>query len=284
MSAPNVQLVRLDLGGQPRWVVRTADSDSLLAVSLDDLLQVSLDEARAAVEAAVPTADLDGAVLAPIESQEVWAAGVTYERSRDGRIAESTEADVYERVYQAQRPEVFFKAPAHRVVADGEPVGVRADSPWNAPEPELGLVLNAAGEVFGYVPGNDVSSRSIEGENPLYLPQAKVYERSCSLGPGIVPVWAAPELPFPIAMRVERGDAIAFEGSTSTASITRGFEDLSAWLMAALDFPVGAILLTGTGIVPDESFSLQAGDRVTVDIEGIGALTNPVVQVGRNLG
>ena len=163
-------------------------------------------------------------------------------------------------------------------------MGVRADSPWNAPEPELGLVLNAAGEVFGYVPGNDVSSRSIEGENPLYLPQAKVYERSCSLGPGIVPVWAAPELPFPIAMRVRRGDAIAFEGATSTASLTRGFEDLSAWLMAALDFPVGAILLTGTGIVPDESFSLQAGDLVTVDIEGIGALTNPVIQVGRNLG
>ena len=279
-----MQLVRLELGGQPRWVVRTADSDSLLAVSLDDLLQVSLDEARAAVEAAVPTADLDGAVLAPIESQEVWAAGVTYERSRDGRIAESTEADVYERVYQAQRPEVFFKASAHRVVADGEPVGVRADSPWNAPEPELGLVLNAAGEVFGYVPGNDVSSRTIEGENPLYLPQAKVYERSCSLGPGIVPVWAAAELPYEIAMRVERGDAVAFAGSTSTASITRGFDDLSAWLMAALDFPVGAILLTGTGIVPDESFTLQAGDRVTVDIEGIGALTNPVVQVGRNLG
>ena len=265
-------------------MVRTADSDSLLQFSLDDLLQVSLDEARAAVEAAEPAAGLAGALLAPIESQEVWAAGVTYERSRDGRIEESTEGDVYERVYQAQRPEVFFKAPAHRVVADGEPVGVRADSPWNAPEPELGLVLNAAGEVFGYVPGNDVSSRSIEGENPLYLPQAKVYERSCSLGPGIVPVWAAPELPFEIAMRVRRGEAIAFEGATSTASLTRGFEDLSAWLMAALDFPVGAILLTGTGIVPDESFSLQAGDLVTVDIEGIGALTNPVVQVGRTLG
>jgi 2-dehydro-3-deoxy-D-arabinonate dehydratase len=130
---------------------------------------------------------------------------VTYERSRDGRIEESTEGDVYERVYRAQRPEVFFKSTAHRVVGDGGAVGVRADSPWNAPEPELGLVLNAAGEIFGYVPGNDVSSRSIEGENPLYLPQAKVYEKSCALGPGIVPVWAAPELPFPIALRVERG-------------------------------------------------------------------------------
>ena len=283
MSTPAVQLVRLDLDGQARWVVRTADSDSLLAVSLDDLLRVPLDEARALVESAVPTGHLSGGVLAPVESQEVWAAGVTYEQSRDGRIEESTEGDVYERVYLAQRPEVFFKATAQRVVSDGQPVGVRIDSPWNAPEPELGLVLNAAGEVFGYVPGNDVSSRSIEGENPLYLPQAKVYDRSCALGPGIVPVWAAPELPFLIAMRVQRGDVLAFEGSTSTASIMRGFDDLAAWLMAALDFPVGAVLLTGTGIVPDDSFSLQAGDLVTVDIAGIGALSNPVVQVGRDL-
>ena len=279
-----MQLVRLELDGQPRWVVRTADSGSLLAVSLDDLLQVSLDEARTAVESAVPAADLGGALLAPIQSQEVWAAGVTYERSRDGRIAESTEADVYERVYQAQRPEVFFKAPAQRVVADGEPVGVRADSPWNAPEPELGLVLNAAGEVFGYVPANDVSSRDHRrGEPALPAPGQGLRavlltgarDRSGLGGPGAA-------LPDRDARRA-RG-RIAFEGSTSTASITRGFEDLSAWLMAALDFPVGAILLTGTGIVPDESFSLQAGDRVTVDIEGIGVLTNPVVQVGRNLG
>ena len=283
MSAPRVQLVRVEVGGQARWVSRTADSDSLLAVSLDDLLRVSLDGARAAVESAAPTAHFSGALLAPIESQEVWAAGVTYERSRDGRVEESTEGDVYERVYLAQRPEVFFKATAQRVVGDGQPVGVRADSPWNVPEPELGLVLNAAGEIFGYVVGDDVSSRSIEGENPLYLPQAKMYERSCALGPGIVPIWAAPELPFPIALRVQRGDGVAFEGATSTGSITRGFEDLAAWLMAALDFPVGAILLTGTGIVPDDSFSLQAGDIVTVDIAGIGALTNPVVLVGRDL-
>ena len=283
MSAPTVQLIRIEGGGQARWVSRSADSDALLEVSLDDLLRVSVEEARAAVESAAPTAHIRGALLAPIESQEVWAAGVTYERSRDGRVEESTEGDIYERVYLAQRPEVFFKATAQRVVGDGQPVGVRADSPWNVPEPELGLVLNAAGEIFGYVPGNDVSSRSIEGENPLYLPQAKVYERSCAIGPGIVPVWAAPALPFPIALRVQRGDAIAFEGSTSTESITRSFEDLAAWLMAALDFPVGAVLLTGTGIVPDDSFSLQAGDLVTVDIAGIGALTNPVVQVGRIL-
>ena len=231
---------------------------------------------------AVPAAGLGGAALPPVDSQEVWGTGVTYERSRAGRVAESTEGGIYDRVYLARRPEIFFKATAQRVVGDGQPVGIRADSPWNVPEPELGIVLNAAGEIFGYVVGDDVSSRSIEGENPLYLTQAKVYDRSCALGPGIVPAWAASG-PFDIALRVQRGDTVAFEGSTSTASITRRFQDLAAWLMAALAFPVGVVLLTGTGIVPDESFSLRAGDVVTIDIPGIGTLTNPVVLVGRYL-
>ncbi len=284
MTSPTLQLVRLGVGGEARWAVRTEAGDAPLGVGLDDLLRMSLDEARVAVDAADAAADLGGTVLPPVDSQEVWAAGVTYERSKAGRMEESTEAGVYDRVYAARRPEVFFKATAQRVVGNGEPVGVRADSPWNAPEPELGLVLNASGEVFGYAVGNDVSSRSIEGENPLYLPQAKVYDRSCSLGTGIVPTWAAPELPFDISLSVQRGDAVAYEGSTSTASITRPFEDLAAWLMAALTFPVGAVLLTGTGIVPDESFTLRAGDVVTVDIPGIGTLTNPVVLVGRDLG
>ena len=278
-----MELVRLEIGGEPAWVARTQAGSAPLRIGLDDLLRLSLREARAAVDAARPAAGLGGALLAPVESQEVWAAGVTYERSRDGRIEESTEGDVYERVYTAQRPEVFFKSTAQRVVADRQSVGVRTDSPWNVPEAELGLVLNAAGEIFGYVVGDDVSSRSIEGENPLYLPQAKVYERSCALGPGIVPAWAAPTPPFEIALRVQRGDVVAFEGSASTASITRRFEDLVAWLMAALHFPVGAVLLTGTGIVPDESFSLRADDVVTIDISGIGTLTNPVVLVGRDL-
>jgi 2-dehydro-3-deoxy-D-arabinonate dehydratase len=235
------------------------------------------------VESAGAAADLGGTLLPPVDTQEVWGAGVTYEQSRAGRVEESTEGGIYDRVYLAQRPEVFFKATAQRVVGDGQPVGIRADSPWNAPEPELGLVLNAGGEIFGYVVGDDVSSRSIEGENPLYLSQAKVYERSCALGPGIVPVWAAPATPFHIALRVERGEVIAFEGSTSTANIVRRFEDLAAWLMAALAFPVGVVLLTGTGIVPNESFSLRAGDIVTIDIPGVGTLTNPVVLVGRDL-
>jgi 2-dehydro-3-deoxy-D-arabinonate dehydratase len=283
LTAPAVQLVRLDIGGEVRWVARTQVGNAPLRVGLDDLLRLSLDEARAVVASAVPAAGLGGAALPPVDSQEVWGTGVTYEQSRAGRVAESTEGGIYDRVYLARRPEIFFKAMAQRVVGDGQPVGIRADSPWNVPEPELGIVLNAAGEIFGYVVGDDVSSRSIEGENPLYLTQAKVYDRSCALGPGIVPAWAAPALPFDIALRVQRGDAVAFEESTSTASITRRFEDLAAWLMAATTFPVGVILLTGTGIVPNESFSLRAGDVVTIDIPGIGTLTNPVVLVGRDL-
>lgn len=283
MTAPEQQLVRLHVGGETRWVVRTAAGDAPLPVGLDDLLRLPLTEARAAVELAEAAERLDGTLLPPVDSQEVWAAGVTYERSRVGRVEESTEGGVYDRVYRARRPEVFLKATAHRVVGDGQPVGIRVDSPWNAPEPELGLVLNAAGKIFGYLIGNDMSSRSIEGENPLYLPQAKVYDRSCALGPGIVPAWAAPAPPFAIACRVRRGDSVAFEGSTTTARLTRPFEDLAAWLMAALTFRVGAVLLTGTGIVPDESFTLRAGDVVTIDIPGVGTLTNPVVLVGRDL-
>jgi 2-dehydro-3-deoxy-D-arabinonate dehydratase len=283
LSAPAVQLVRLDVGGEVGWAARTQVGDAPLRVGLDDLLRLSLSEARAAVESAGAAADLGGTLLPPVDTQEVWGAGVTYEQSRAGRVEESTEGGIYDRVYLAQRPEVFFKATAQRVVGDGQPVGIRADSPWNAPEPELGLVLNAGGEIFGYMVGDDVSSRSIEGENPLYLSQAKVYERSCALGPGIVPVWAAPATPFHIALRVERGEAVAFEGSTSTANIVRRFEDLAAWLMAALAFPVGVVLLTGTGIVPNESFSLRAGDIVTIDIPGVGTLNNPVVLVGRDL-
>jgi 2-dehydro-3-deoxy-D-arabinonate dehydratase len=283
LTAMATGLVRLELDGEAVWAVRTPEGDCPLRVGLDDLLRSPLDEARASVESAGAPADLDGTLLAPVESQEVWGAGVTYERSRDGRMEESTEGGVYDRIYVARRPEVFFKATAPRVVGPGQPVGVRSDSPWNAPEPELGLVLNAAGEIFGYVIGNDVSSRSIEGENPLYLPQAKVYDRSCALGPAIVPVWAAPAPPFDITLRVERGDEVAFAGSTTTASLTRSFADLAAWLTAALTFADGVVLLTGTGIVPEESFNLRPGDVVTIDVPGLGTLANPVVLVGRDL-
>jgi 2-dehydro-3-deoxy-D-arabinonate dehydratase len=259
--------------------MRDQDGDRALGCGLADLLALPLDQSRERVERATSVDFVDAPLLAPVDDQEVWAAGVTYARSRDGRMDESVDASVYDRVYKAERPELFFKALPNRVVAPGEPVGIRADSQWNVPEAELGLVLNRFGEVFGYVAGNDVSSRSIEGANPLYLPQAKVYEKSCSLGPAIVPAWSV-DGPFEIALDVSRGGRSVFAGRASTAALTRTTEDLSRWLMSALTFPSGAILLTGTGIVPEDDFTLQEGDVVTIDIDGIGTLVNPVITVG----
>ncbi|MCU1473206.1 fumarylacetoacetate hydrolase family protein [Amnibacterium sp.] len=274
-------LVRLATADGPVWAALHDDGGVPLGASLAELLALPLDAARTRIDAAAG-APVQGRLLAPVDEQEVWAAGVTYERSRDERMAESTEASIYDRVYVAERPEVFFKAPAARVVAPGEPVGIRADSDWDVPEPELGLVFNAAGELFGFVPGNDMSSRSIEGENPLYLPQAKVYEAACALGPAIVPVWDATG-PFGIGLTITRNDEVVFTGTTSTSTITRDFADLGAWLFAAMPFPAGAVLLTGTGIVPEEGFTLAAQDVVTVSIEQVGTLVNPVQVVGRDL-
>ncbi|HEY0373436.1 MAG TPA: fumarylacetoacetate hydrolase family protein [Amnibacterium sp.] len=274
-------LVRLATTDGPVWAALHDDGGVPLGASLAELLALPVDAARARIDAATG-APVQGRLLAPVDEQEVWAAGVTYERSRDERMAESTEASIYDRVYVAERPEVFFKAPASRVVAPGDPVGIRADSDWDVPEPELGLVFNAAGELFGFVPGNDMSSRSIEGENPLYLPQAKVYEAACALGPAIVPVWDATG-PFGIGLTITRNDEVVFTGTTSTSTITRDFADLGAWLFAAMPFPAGAVLLTGTGIVPEEGFTLAAEDVVTVSIEQVGTLVNPVRVVGRDL-
>jgi 2-dehydro-3-deoxy-D-arabinonate dehydratase len=274
-------LVRLQATDGPVWAALHDDGGVPLGATLAELLALPLDEARARIDA-VSGGPVQGRLLAPVDEQEVWAAGVTYERSRDERMAESSEASIYDRVYVAERPEVFFKAPAARVVAPGEPVGIRADSDWDVPEPELGLVFNAAGELFGYVAGNDMSSRSIEGENPLYLPQAKVYEAACALGPAIVPVWDATG-PFGIELTITRNDEVVFTGTTSTSTITRQLADLGAWLFAAMPFPAGAVLLTGTGIVPEEGFTLAAEDVVTVSIEQVGTLVNPVRVVGRDL-
>lgn len=226
-------------------------------------------------------ARIDGPVrvLAPVDTQEVWAAGVTYRRSRDARKDESTTADVYDRVYVAERPELFFKAPAWRVRGPGEPIGVRADSAWNVPEPELGVVVASDGSIAGFVIGNDVSSRTIEGENPLYLPQAKVYDGSCALGPCLVPADKV-ALPLGIHLAIERDGRPEFEGSTTTAEITRSLEGLIEHLMRALALPDGAILLTGTGIVPAAPFTLLPGDVVRIGIGGLGTLANPVVSVG----
>ena len=234
------------------------------------------DALAAPSEARVPS---DARVLAPVESQEVWAAGVTYLRSREARVEESLDASPYDRVYLAERPELFFKSAGWRVRGPGAEVAVRADSPWNTPEPELALVLDASMAVAGYTVGNDVSSRSIEGENPLYLPQAKVYDGACALGPCIVPATEV-EPPFTITLRILREGLVAFEGTTSTERMKRGFEELAAYLGLALDFPHGAVLLTGTGVVPDSPFTLQEGDVVRIEVEGLGALENPVATVG----
>jgi 2-dehydro-3-deoxy-D-arabinonate dehydratase len=219
-----------------------------------------------------------GALLAPIDpAHEVWAAGVTYLRSRDARRAESQAADVYERVYVAARPELFFKAIGWRVVGDGMPIRIRGDSRWNAPEPELVIVLNRHREIVGYCAGNDVSSRDIEGENPLYLPQAKVYDGSCALGPGIALAAADEMRDLPIRLRIERGGATVFAGEATTTMMKRALSDLTDYLAAELDFPHGVFLMTGTCIVPGEDFTLQPGDVVEIQV-GSQVISNRVAR------
>jgi 2-dehydro-3-deoxy-D-arabinonate dehydratase len=218
-------------------------------------------------------------LLAPVDGPtEVWAAGVTYLRSRDARIEESHDPDIYERVYLADRPELFFKSAAWRVRGPGSPVGIRADSSLDIPEAELALMVTASGEIVGFTICNDVSSRSIESENPLYVPQAKVYNGSCALGPSVLPAWEAPSS-FDISLTVSRDSSVVFSGSTSTSQLVRPLSELVRWLYSSLDFPAGAVLSTGTGIVPDLSFTLTPGDVVSIDIPGIGTLTNPVVSL-----
>jgi 2-dehydro-3-deoxy-D-arabinonate dehydratase len=217
-------------------------------------------------------------MLPPVDGlTEVWAAGVTYERSSTARQEESQVADVYARVYSAERPELFFKSPAWRVCGPGEPIGIRPDSAVNVPEPELAVVCNAGGEIVGVTICNDVSSRSIEGENPLYLPQAKVYTGACALGPGIVPAWQAGDLrSLTISVAVRRGGSLAWDGRTTTAQLHRDLAHLVSYLFRHEDFPHGAVLSTGTGLVPELDFTLEPGDVVRIDIAGIGSLTNIV--------
>lgn len=214
----------------------------------------------------------------PLESQEVWAAGVTYYRSREARMEESAkEANVYDRVYTAERPELFFKATPHRVVGQGGEVRIRKDSAWNVPEPELALAVNRDGRIFGYTIGNDMSSRSIEGENPLYLPQAKVYDGSCALGPCLL----IPAQPLAkstvIRIRIRRGAADVFTGATELTQLKRAPEELVSYLYRESSFPNGCYLLSGTGIVPQGDFTLAPGDEVEITIEPIGTLVNRVV-------
>jgi 2-dehydro-3-deoxy-D-arabinonate dehydratase len=216
---------------------------------------------------------------APIGSQEVWAAGVTYLRSRTARMEESKDAGggtFYDKVYHAERPELFFKGTPHRVAAPGTPVRIRGDSKWNVPEPELTLAINAHGRIFGYTVGNDMSSRDIEGENPLYLPQAKVYDKSTALGPCLV----VTDQPLPttttIAIEIRRDGTSVFSGSTKIDQIKRSFTELAGFLFRDNSFPTGAYLLTGTGIVPPDAFTLKSGDEIRITIEPIGTLVNSV--------
>ncbi|EEF62755.1 fumarylacetoacetate hydrolase family protein [Pedosphaera parvula] len=218
---------------------------------------------------------------APVERQEVWAAGVTYLRSKKARMEESNfSATAYDRVYEAERPEIFFKSLPQKVVATGDAIGIRKDARWNVPEPELALVLNSRGSLVGYTIGNDMSSRDIEGENLLYLPQAKTYSRSCALGPFItVGVGESEARSWEIRIQVQRSGEIVFSGDTSVSKIKRSFKELIDFLFRSQEFPHGAVLLTGTGVVPPDHFSLEEKDAVRITISGIGTLENPVIRV-----
>lgn len=217
--------------------------------------------------------------IAPVVSQEIWAAGVTYLRSKTARMEESKDAgggDFYDRVYVAERPELFFKSAGWRVVGPGGKMRLRRDSRWNVPEPELTLVLNTRGKIIGYTIGNDLSSRDIEGENPLYLPQAKVYDGSAAIGPCLLITERALPPETEIVLEIWRAGAQAFRASTQISQIKRSFKELTEYLFREMSFPYGVFLMTGTGIVPPDNFSLQSGDEVRITIEPIGTLTNPI--------
>jgi len=220
-------------------------------------------------------------LCAPVERQEVWAAGVTYLHSKTARMEESDfSATAYDKVYAAERPELFFKSMPEKVVATGEPVGIRRDAKWNVPEPELVLVMNSKGKIVGHTIGNDMSSRDIEGENLLYLPQAKIYTGSCALGPWIhLGADEATAREWKIRLNIQRSGKSVFTGETSVDQIKRRFEELAGFLFRSQFFPQGAVLLTGTGIVPPETFTLQERDVVEIEITGIGLLRNTVMVV-----
>jgi 2-dehydro-3-deoxy-D-arabinonate dehydratase len=225
--------------------------------------------------------ELNFSLLAPMEDQEIWAAGVTYFRSREARMSEAKEAggaDIYRRVYDAERPELFFKATKSRVAAPGAGVHIRSDSHWNVPEPELALLVSPRGTILGYTIGNDMSSRDIEGANPLYLPQAKVYDRCCSIGPGILvpPPGETLSAETKIALSILRTGVSVFSGTTTLASMKRQPRELVDYLLRDNVFPNGAFLLTGTGIIPPDDFTLRTDDDIQIDIDGIGSLRNRV--------
>lgn len=278
------------LTGNTKIGVGIVGADSLTPLNMDlpscqSLAQIlesdqpaSLAESLAVDAASIPLDEV--AWLPPIDAQEVWAAGVTYQKSQAARMEESeAAADCYDRVYRSSRPELFFKATPSRVVGHGAAVRVRGDSTWSVPEPEITLVLNSGLDLVGYTIGNDMSARDIEGDNPLYLPQAKVYRQCCALGPWITLADAMPTREsIEISLTIRRGEKVVFSGKTGVAKMARTFEDLIGWLGTENDFPDGVFLLTGTGVVPDNDFTLVDSDEVEISISGIGSLVNKVVQ------
>ena len=273
---------RLLVEGRPRLARGPADDGpaELLdpGATIDGVLGGDPGALSALLDAPAGDPVPDGAqLLAPVGGQPVWAAGVTFLRSRDARLEESRGLDAYDKVYLAERPELFLKALPGTARGPGQPIGVRADSAWDVPEPELALVADRRGQVVAYTIGNDVSSRSIEGENPLYLPQAKLYAGSCALGPCLVPVGEAPEpAAMEIALSIERDGAGLFRDRTAVANMKRSLPELVDWLWRGQDLPLGAALLTGTSIIPPPDLTLRPGDQVTIAITGLGQLTNPV--------
>jgi len=240
--------------------------DRILKLSENNLTKIDLKDAK---------------LLVPLEMQEVWAAGVTYSRSKKARETESDfSAVAYDRVYSADRPQIFFKSIADKAVATDEPIGIRSDSNWNVPEPELVLVMNSSGKIVGYTIGNDMSSRDIEGENILYQPQAKIYNRSCSIGPWIIiGVNEEEARKWIISIKIKRDEKLIYQEEISVSRIKRPFNELVEYLFRSQTFHQGVVLLTGTGLVPEDDFSLQIRDKITINISGIGTLENQVVQV-----
>jgi 2-dehydro-3-deoxy-D-arabinonate dehydratase len=268
-------LSRHEAAEGPRWAL---DGRYLQqGFSLERLLAVKAEDVRDFLEGQSLEEGAEDPLLPPVESEhEVWASGVTYLQSRDAREMESADADAYERVYVADRPELFFKAQGWRVVGHGDGVRVREDSHWNVPEPELVVVVNSRMQVVGYTAGNDVSSRDIEGENPLYLPQAKIYDRSCSLGPGIVLCGPDAMRELRIDIEIRRGGETVFEGEVDTSQMKRSPQELAEYLGKELALPAGAFLMTGTGIVPEDEFTLGVGDVVGISVGDL-FLENEVV-------
>ncbi|MCA9090799.1 MAG: fumarylacetoacetate hydrolase family protein [Planctomycetaceae bacterium] len=268
VDGESIKLLPLDAKSPVNSLSAILHSDSPVAI-VNELLPKAV---------AVPLADVR--LLAPVDRQEVWAAGVTYKRSQVARMEESESgASHYDKVYLADRPELFFKGTAARMVHPGQPVRVRFDSQWSVPEPEFTLVLNPRMEIVGYTIGNDMSARDIEGENPLYLPQAKVYRQCCAIGPWVqLADGPLDKSAVSIQLTIERDEAVVCRGETSLDQLHRELEDLAGWLGRENEFTDGALLLTGTGVIPDDEFSLEDGDVVTIEISNIGELMNPVVK------